>query len=411
MLAAGRLASLILWGPPGVGKTTIARLLAQAAQMEFISISAVFSGVKDMRAAFDQARQHRATGRATLLFVDEVHRFNKAQQDGFLPHVEDGLITFVGATTENPSFEVNAALLSRAQVLVLKRLDEPALEALIARAETHLGAPLPLDAGARAALCAMADGDGRYCLNLVEQVANAGATEPLDVAGLAALVQRRAPQYDKGGDGHFDLISALHKSVRASDVDAALYWFARMIAAGEDPMYLARRLVRMASEDIGLADPTSLLTAVAARDAFHLLGSPEGDLALAHVVVHLASAPKSNALYTAYKSALRMAQETGSLAPPPHSVNAPTRLMKELGRGAGYAYDHDAQDGVSGQSHFPVEMTGGDGDARERPVFYTPTTRGREAAIKERLALVAKARAQRAGEVHGEGDETPSTSD
>lgn len=335
MRSQGRMGSLILWGPPGVGKTTIARLLAAESELEFEPLSAVFSGVADLKKVFDRARARRQTGRGTLLFVDEIHRFNRAQQDGFLPVVEDGTVILVGATTENPSFELNAALLSRCQVLVLKRLDEIALEHLLQRAEALNAQDLPLDADARASLCTMADGDGRYLLNLVEEIFTLDPEVVIDTQGLAQLLNKRAPVYDKSRDEHYNLISALHKSVRGSDPDAALYWFCRMLAGGEDPIYLARRIIRMASEDIGLADPTGLMIASEAARTYERLGSPEGELALAHAVIHLATAPKSNAAYTAFKRAMKAARSTGSLMPPAHILNAPTALMKDQGYGAG----------------------------------------------------------------------------
>jgi putative ATPase len=389
MAAAGRLSSMILWGPPGVGKTTIARLLAQAAGYEFQQLSAVFSGVADLKKAFEMARARRTAGQATLLFVDEIHRFNRAQQDGFLPFVESGDVTLVGATTENPSFELNGALLSRAQVYVLRRLDEPALETLLARAEVDEGKTLPLAPEAREALIAMADGDGRYVLTLAETLFAIGQDEPLDTAGLAGVLQRRSPAYDKDREEHYNLISALHKSIRGSDPDAALYWLARMLTGGEEPLFIARRLVRAAVEDIGTADPTAILVATAAKDVYDFLGSPEGELALAQVVVHLASAPKSNAVYTAYSAAVKAARETGSLGPPEHIRNAPTKLMKELGYGKGYAYDHDTEGGFSGQNYFP--------DGMERRQFYKPKDAGAEVRIKERLDRWAAIRRERSG--------------
>ncbi len=378
MLASGRLASLVFWGPPGCGKTTIARLLAGAAGLHFTALSAVFSGVADLRKVFAEAESRREAGRGTMLFVDEIHRFNRAQQDGFLPWVENGTVVLVGATTENPSFELNAALLSRAQVMVLRRLDEEGLETLLERAEASLGAPLPLDEGARTALKALADGDGRYLLNLAEEIAGGPL---LDAAGLARTVQRRAPVYDKDREGHYNLISALHKSLRGSDPDAALYWLARMLHGGEDPRYIARRLVRFASEDVGLADPAALPAALAGWEAYERLGSPEGELALAQTVLHLATAPKSNAAYMAFGEAMRTARETGSLMPPTHSLNAPTQLMKDLGYGKDYAYDHDAPDAFAGRNYFPDDMA--------RRQFYRPDGRGAEAEIAERLAAWA----------------------
>ena len=386
MVARRSLRSLILWGPPGVGKTTIARLLADATDLEFVQISAIFTGVADLRKVFDAARARRAEGRGTLLFVDEIHRFNRAQQDGFLPHMEDGTIVLVGATTENPSFELNGALLSRAQALVLKRLDAEALEALLVRAEAEAGA-LPLTPAAREALVAMADGDGRYLLNLVEAILEREGDGYLDTSGLADALARRMPHYDKGREGHFNLISALHKSVRGSDPNAALYWLARMLAGGEDPLYLARRIVRMAVEDIGLADPDALGHCLHARDAYQFLGSPEGELALAQAVLYLATAPKSNAGYVALKAAMRSAKETGSLAPPAHILNAPTRMMKEMGYGEGYAYDHDAPEGFSGQHYFP--------DGMGRASFYKPAPRGFEREVRKRMDWWAKAREER----------------
>ena len=377
MIEAGRLGSMILWGPPGTGKTTIARLLAQAAGYQFQQISAVFSGVADLKKAFETARGRRAAGQSTLLFVDEIHRFNRAQQDGFLPFVEEGIVTLVGATTENPSFELNGALLSRSQVFVLKRLDDEALDQLLMRAEAQEEKSLPLTPEARQALLALADGDGRYLLTMSEVLFGLAGGEPLDVQALAATLQKRAPAYDKSREEHYNLISALHKSVRGSDPDAALYWLARMLNGGEDPLYLARRIVRMAVEDIGEADPLSILVANAAKDTYDFLGSPEGELALAQAVVHLATAPKSVGVYEAYKAASKAARETGSLMPPAHIRNAPTKLMKDLGYGKGYQYDPDTPEGFSGANYFPDEM--------ERRVFYKPKGEGHEAKVRERL--------------------------
>lgn len=390
MVEGGRLGSMILWGPPGTGKTTIARLLARAAGYEYQQISAVFSGVADLKKAFETARGRRAAGQSTLLFVDEIHRFNRAQQDGFLPFVEEGIVTLVGATTENPSFELNGALLSRSQVFVLKRLDDEALDQLLTRAEAQEGKTLPLTPEARHALLALADGDGRYLLTMSEVLFGLSGEAPLDVQGLAGTLQKRAPAYDKSREEHYNLISALHKSVRGSDPDAALYWLARMLNGGEDPLYLARRIVRMAVEDIGEADPLSLLVANAAKDTYDFLGSPEGELALAQAVVHLATAPKSVGVYEAYKAAAKAARETGSLMPPAHIRNAPTKLMKSLGYGKGYQYDPDTPEGFSGANYFPDEM--------ERRVFYAPKGEGHEAKVKERLDRWATLRAQMKGE-------------
>jgi putative ATPase len=389
MLASGRIPSIILWGPPGTGKTTIARLLAGETGLAFEQMSAVFSGVADLKKAFEQARMRRMQGRGTLLFVDEIHRFNKAQQDGFLPYVEDGTITLVGATTENPSFELNSALLSRAQVLVLQRLDEQALAGLLERAALYEKRLVPLTSEARAALINMADGDGRYFLNLVEEVFSAvpeGAAA-LDVAALSKITAKRLPLYDKAADGHYNLISALHKSVRGSDPDAALYWLARMLAAGEDPLFLARRIVRMAIEDVGLADPQALHQAMAAKDVFEFLGSPEGELALAQAVVYVASAPKSNAVTVGFGAAMAAARETGSLMPPKTILNAPTKLMKQQEYGSGYLYDHDQPDAFSGQDYFPTEMG--------RRQFYKPVERGFEREIQKRLDYWAKLRREK----------------
>lgn len=386
MIEAGRLGSMILWGPPGTGKTTIARLLAKAAGYQYQQISAVFSGVADLKKAFEQARMRRAAGQSTLLFVDEIHRFNRAQQDGFLPFVEEGVVTLVGATTENPSFELNGALLSRSQVFVLKRLDDAALDQLLTRAEAHEDKPLPLTPEARQALTALADGDGRYLLTMAETLFALPPEPVLDVQALAGTLQRRAPAYDKSREEHYNLISALHKSVRGSDPDAALYWLARMLNGGEDPLYLARRIVRMAVEDIGEADPLSILVANAAKDTYDFLGSPEGELALAQAVVHLATAPKSVGVYEAFKAAKKAAAETGSLMPPAHIRNAPTRLMKSLGYGKGYQYDPDTEEGFSGANFFPDEM--------ERRVFYVPKGEGHEEKIKARLERWARMRAE-----------------
>jgi putative ATPase len=387
MVAQGRAYSIILWGPPGTGKTTIARLLSTQFKLQFDQLSAVFSGVADLKKTFEAARQRRRMGQGTLLFIDEIHRFNRSQQDSFLPVVEDGTVVLVGATTENPSFELNGALLSRTQVLVLRRLDDAALETLLERAEAHYGEKLKLTDDARQTLRAMADGDGRYLLNLTEEVASLKIAKPLDSAGLTAAVQRRMPLYDKSREEHYNIISALHKSIRGSDPDAALYWLARMLAGGEQPLYIARRLVRAAIEDIGLADPQAVVQALAAKDVYDFLGSPEGEIALAQTVIYLASAPKSNAVYTALGAAKRAAQEHGSLMPPAHILNAPTKLMKNLGYGKGYQYDHEAEEGFSGQNYFPDEM--------ERQSLYQPRDVGFEREVQKRLDYWAKLRAKR----------------
>jgi putative ATPase len=387
MLANGQLASMILWGPPGCGKTTLARLLAEQVSLYFEPLSAVFSGVADLRRVFEAAKERRRIGEATLLFVDEIHRFNRAQQDGFLPYVEDGTVVLVGATTENPSFELNGALLSRCQVFVLNRLDDAAMELLLERAEATMHARLPLEPDARAALRAMADGDGRYLLNMAEELFRFPEDRKLDVPALTKAVQKRAPLYDKAQEGHYNLISALHKSLRGSDTDAALYWLARMLAGGEDPLYIARRLVRFAIEDIGMADPNALVQALAAWDTYERLGSPEGELGIAQCVIYLGTAPKSNAAYTAYGAANRAAKETGSLMPPKHILNAPTKLMKELGYSKGYEYDHDTAEGFSGQNYFPETMP--------RRRFYQPQERGFEREIIKRLEYWERLRAKR----------------
>ena len=389
MLSSGRIPSIIFWGPPGTGKTTIARLLAGETGLAFEQMSAIFSGVTELKKAFEQARMRRMQGRSTLLFVDEIHRFNKSQQDSFLPYVEDGTITLVGATTENPSFELNGALLSRCQVLVLNRLDEAALEALIARAEIFEKRKLPVTADARAALINMADGDGRYFLNLIEEIFSSVAEDgvALDAETLGKVVAQRVPLYDKAADGHYNLISALHKSVRGSDPDAALYWLARMLVAGEDPLFIARRLVRMANEDVGLADPQAVQQALAAKDVYDFLGSPEGELALAQACVYIATAPKSNAINNAFSAAMAAARETGSVAPPKIILNAPTKLMKQQDYGAGYKYDHDQPEAFSGQNYFPDQLG--------RREFYAPVERGFEREIRKRLDYWAKLREER----------------
>jgi putative ATPase len=390
MLAAGQISSMILWGPPGCGKTTLARLIAEKVDLHFEMLSAIFSGVADLRKIFEAAKQRRLMGRGTLLFIDEIHRFNRSQQDGFLPHVEDGTIVLVGATTENPSFELNAALLSRCQVFVLNRLHEADQELLLKRAEELMGYRLPLNEDARTTLIAMADGDGRYLLNMAEELFRLPPDIILDPAALTKAVQKRAPLYDKAQEGHYNLISALHKSLRGSDTDAALYWLARMLAGGEDPKYIARRLLRFAVEDIGLADPQALVQALSAWDAYDRLGSPEGELAIAQCVIYLGTAPKSNAAYEALSAANAAARQTGSLMPPKHILNAPTRLMKDLGYGKGYSYDHDTAEGFSGQNYFP------DGMARQR--FYEPAERGFEREIQKRIEYWDRLRAKKQGE-------------
>jgi putative ATPase len=384
MVAAGKLSSMILWGPPGTGKTSIARLLADAVGLRFVAISAVFSGVADLKRIFADAKALARAGQRTLLFVDEIHRFNRSQQDGFLPYVEDGTVTLVGATTENPSFELNAALLSRCQVLILHRLDGTALEALIGRAEAEVGRPLPVTPAAREALVASADGDGRFLLNQVETIFDVEPEEPLDPAAMAALLHRRVPVYDKDREGHYNLISALHKSLRGSDPQAALYYLARMLVAGEEPLYVIRRLTRFASEDIGLADPQALVQCLAAKDAFDFLGYPEGELAIVQACLYCAVAPKSNSAYAAQKEAWKAARDTGSLMPPAHILNAPTKLMKDIGYGKGYAYDHESEDAFSGADYWPEEM--------EPQEYYRPSERGFEARVRERLEHWAKRR-------------------
>ena len=383
MVALSRVSPLVFWGPPGTGKTTLARLLALIGELEFVQISAIMSGVADLKKIFDAARIRRQSGRGTLLFVDEIHRFNRSQQDSFLPYVEDGTIILIGATTENPSFEINAALLSRMQVLVLRRLDEDALNQLLTRAETHMKRPLPVTDGARMMLVMLADGDGRALLNCVQTLYDL-ADDIVDEKGLLRLLQRRAPSHDKSGEQHYNLVSAFHKALRGSDADAALYWLTRMLVAGEDPLFIARRMVRVASEDIGLADPQALVQALAAKDAYDFLGSPEGELSLAQAAVYLATAPKSNAVYMACKAVEKAVEKTGSLMPPAHGLNAPTKMMKDIGMGAGYLYDHDSEYGFSGQNHFPDEMA--------RQTFYVPVERGFERDIAKRLAYWARLR-------------------
>ena len=388
MVAAGKLSSMILWGPPGTGKTSIARLLADAVGMRFVSLSAVFSGVADLKKAFAEAETMAKAGQRTLLLVDEIHRFNRAQQDGFLPFVENGTVTLIGATTENPSFEINAALLSRAQVLILHRLDHKALCKLLDKAEATVGKPLPVTAAARDALVAAADGDGRFLLNQAATLFDVGLDQPLDPAGLSQFLQRRVAVYDKDREGHYNLISALHKSLRGSDPQAALYYMARMLVAGEEPLFVLRRLTRAAVEDVGLADPQALVQCLAAKDAYEFLGSPEGELAIVQACLYLATAPKSNAVYMAQKAAWRSAKETGSLMPPPNILNAPTKLMKDIGYGKGYAYDHDADEGFSGASYWPEEM--------DPQTYYRPVERGFERQVAERIAYWDKLRRERA---------------
>ena len=387
MVAAGKLSSIIFWGPPGTGKTTIARLLADAVGLRFVQISAVFSGVADLKKAFAEAREYAKIGQKTLLFVDEIHRFNRAQQDGFLPFVEDGTVTLVGATTENPSFELNAALLSRCQVLLVHRLNEAALEELLKRSEADFGRPLPLTPEAREALLHSTDGDGRFLLNQIETLMSVHLDAPLDPAGLRDLLHRRVAVYDKDREGHYNLISALHKSLRGSDPQAALYYLARMLTAGEEPLYVLRRLARFASEDIGLADPQALIQCMAAKDAYDFLGSPEGELAIVQACLYCATAPKSNAAYVAQKAAWRSARETGSLMPPANILNAPTKLMKDIGYGKGYAYDHDVEGGFSGDNYWPEEM--------QPETYYRPTERGFEKRVSERLAWWEERRERR----------------